>query len=95
VQELNAKKHRLEKLIANILNGKGYSKLKQIVKENVKAAVLENRKLISVSFTALLQTLKDDPELVNLIYSSSTANNGEQHKDNDINITKWKTILSK
>jgi hypothetical protein len=77
VQELNAKKHRLEKLIANILNGKGYSKLKQIVKENVKAAVLENRKLISVSFTALLQTLKDDPELVNLIYSSSTANNGE------------------
>ena len=36
VQELNDKKDRLEKMIANILNGEGYSKLKQIVKENVK-----------------------------------------------------------
>jgi hypothetical protein len=27
--------------------------------------------------------------MVKLIYSSSTANNGEQHKDNDINITKY------
>ena len=32
VQELIAQKNRLEKLIGNILNGEGYSKLKEIVK---------------------------------------------------------------
>jgi hypothetical protein len=36
-----------------------------------------------VSFTALLQTLKSDPQMVNLIYSIVTANDGEQHKDNN------------
>ncbi|HZB15970.1 MAG TPA: hypothetical protein VE445_02295 [Nitrososphaeraceae archaeon] len=38
VQELTARKNRIEKLIANVLNGECYSKLRQIVKENVKAA---------------------------------------------------------
>src|SRR5829696_1155114 len=36
VQGLTDKKDKLEKLIANILNGEGYSMIKQIVKENVK-----------------------------------------------------------
>jgi uncharacterized protein (DUF3084 family) len=41
LQELTDKKDRLEKLIANVLNSdnEGYSKLKQIVKEYVKAAL--------------------------------------------------------
>jgi transposase len=39
VQELTAKKNRLKKLIANILNGEVYSKLKQVAKENAKAAL--------------------------------------------------------
>jgi len=56
LQELGDKKDRLEKLIANILNGEDYSKLKRIVKENVRAVLSENKKLISVSFVALLQT---------------------------------------
>jgi hypothetical protein len=89
VQELIAQKDRIEKLIANILNEEGYSTLKQIVKENVKAAVSENKKLIPIAFAALIQTLKDDPELVNLIYSISSGNNGEQHKDNNNGINKY------
>src|SRR5215213_4737984 len=44
LQELTDKKDRIEKLIANTLNGEGYSKLKQIVKENVKVVLSENRK---------------------------------------------------
>jgi hypothetical protein len=40
------------------LNGEGCSKLKQIFKENVKHVVAENKKLISVSFTVLIQALK-------------------------------------
>ena len=43
VQGLTDKKDKLEKLIANVLNGEGYSKLKQIVKENVKAVLSEKR----------------------------------------------------
>ncbi|HZA63735.1 MAG TPA: hypothetical protein VE573_12755, partial [Nitrososphaeraceae archaeon] len=58
VQELTAKKDRIEKFIANILNGEGYSKLKAIAKENVKAALSEKRLLISISFAAVIQTLK-------------------------------------
>jgi septal ring factor EnvC (AmiA/AmiB activator) len=58
IQELSDKKERLEKLIVNILNGEGYSKLKQIVKENGKAVLSEKRVLISVSFAALIQTEK-------------------------------------
>jgi hypothetical protein len=62
VQELTDKKDRIEKLIANILNNDDecYSKLKHIIKKNVKAALSENKKLISVSFAALIQTLKAD-----------------------------------
>jgi hypothetical protein len=65
------KKGRLEKLIANILNSdnEGYSKLKEIVKENVKVVLSHNRRLISVSYVALIQTLKADPEMIKLIHS--------------------------
>ena len=71
MQELIAEKYRIEKLIANILNGEGYSKLNQIVKENVKVVLSDNKKLILISFVALIQTLKADPEMVNLIYKTS------------------------
>jgi hypothetical protein len=49
VQELIDKKNRIEKLIANILNNDDngdYSKLKHIVKENVKAILSENKQVI-------------------------------------------------
>jgi hypothetical protein len=85
IQELTALKDRIEKLIANVSNGEAYSKLKAIVKENVKAVLLENKKLILVSFAAIIQALKADPQMVNLIYSiTTTENNGEQHKDNNV-----------
>jgi hypothetical protein len=84
VQDLTAQKDRLEKLIANILNGEGYSKLKQIVRENVKAVLADNKKLMSVSFAAIIQTLKADPQMVKLIYSISSANNGEEYNNNII-----------
>jgi hypothetical protein len=89
VQELTAQKDLLEKLIANILNGEGYSKIKQTVKENVKVVLSEKRVLISVSFAALIQTLKDDPEMVKLIQNITGANDDEQYKDNHINITQY------
>ncbi len=91
LQELIDKKNRIENLIANILNrdNKGYSKLKHIIKENVKAALSENKQVITVAFTALLQTLKNDPEMVKLIQNITGANDGEQHKDNHINITQY------
>ncbi len=81
VQELTAKKDKLEKWITKVSNND--DDLKQIVKESVKAALSENKQVISVSFTALLQTLKSDPQMVNLIYSIVTANDGEQPKDNN------------
>jgi hypothetical protein len=83
VQELIAQKDKLEKLIANILNGEGYSKLKHIVKENVKALLSENKKLVSMSFTAIIQTLKADPQMVKLIQNIPSANDGE-HDNNNI-----------
>ena len=43
LQELTAQKDRVEKSIANILNGEGYSKLKQFIKENVKVVLSEKR----------------------------------------------------
>jgi hypothetical protein len=85
VQELTAQKNRIEMLIANILNREGYSKLRQIVKENVKAILSQNKIFLSVSFAAITQTLKDDPGMVKLICHTSTGNNGEQHKDNNNN----------
>jgi hypothetical protein len=42
IQELIAQKDGIERLIANLLNGEGYSKLIQIVKENVKV-ILSDR----------------------------------------------------
>jgi hypothetical protein len=89
VQELTDKKDGLEKLIANILNGEGYSKLKQIVKENVKVVLSDNKILISISLAALIQTLKDDPEMIKLIYNIPKSNDGEQRKDNDSDVTKY------
>ena len=88
IQELTAQKDRLERLIANILNGEGYSKLNQIVKENIKVVLSENRNLISVSFVALIQTIKADPQMVKVIHNIPSANDGEQQKDN-INIVKY------
>jgi hypothetical protein len=73
-------------LIANVLNGEGYSKLKEIVKESVKATLSENKKLISISFVAIIQTLKADPQMVNLIYNIPVANDG---KNKHNNITKY------
>jgi hypothetical protein len=89
IHELVAQKDRLEKLIANVLNGEGYSKLKQMAKESVKAILAENKKLISISFVALIQTLKADPQMVKLIQNMPSANDGEQYKDNNINIIKY------
>jgi hypothetical protein len=89
IQELADKKDRIEKLIANIVNGEGYSKLIQTIKENVKAALSERRVLISVSLAALIQTLKADPQTVKLIQNIPSTNNDEQHKDDNNNITKY------
>jgi hypothetical protein len=44
MQELTNNKEKLEQLIANVLNGEGYSKLKAIVKENIKEVLSENKK---------------------------------------------------
>ena len=87
VQALAAKKDRLEKWIAKVSNNDA---LKQMVKEYVKAALSENKQLISVAFTALLQTLTSDPQLINIIYKILTSNDREQHKDNsNDNVTKY------
>jgi F0F1-type ATP synthase gamma subunit len=81
---------RIEKFIANILNdNEGYSKLKQAAKENVKAVLSDNKMLISTAFAAMIQTLKADPQIVKLIQNIPHANDGEQHKDNDINIINY------
>jgi hypothetical protein len=89
IQELTAEKNRIENLIAYILNGERYSKLKHIIKENVKAVLSEKRVLISISFAAVIQTLKADPQMVKLIQNTPSANDGEQHKDDNNNITKY------
>jgi hypothetical protein len=84
IQELVAQKDRIERLIANLLNGEGYSNLKQVVKENVKAVLCDNKIVISISFAAVIQTLKTDPQLVKLIQNMPSPNDGEQYKDNNI-----------
>jgi hypothetical protein len=90
VQEITAQKDRLEKVIAkNILNGEGDSMIKQIVKENVKAVISEKKEIISASFAAAIQTLKADPQMINLIYNTGTANNGEQLKGDNNNAIKY------
>jgi hypothetical protein len=63
--------------------------LKQIVKENVKAVLSENKQVISIALTALLQTLKKDPEMVNLVYSISSTKDDELRKDNSNNVMKY------
>jgi hypothetical protein len=88
IQELIAQKDRIERLIANLLNGEGYSKLKQIVKENVKAVLSDNKIVISTVFAALIQTLKADPQMIKLIQNMPSAIDGEQYKDNN-NITRY------
>src|SRR5918994_1890925 len=47
-----------------------------------------SEKLISLSFTAVIQTLRTNPQMASLIYSIPTANNSQQDKDNSNNITK-------
>jgi predicted nucleic acid-binding Zn-ribbon protein len=54
LQELANKKDRLEKLIAHILNEEEYLKLMHIIKENIKAILSDNKKLISISFVPLI-----------------------------------------
>jgi hypothetical protein len=88
LQELTAQKDRIEKFIANISNGEGYSKLKQIAKENVKAVLSDNKILLSAAFTAIIQILKTDSQIVNLIQNIPSPNDGEQYKGNN-NIVKY------
>jgi hypothetical protein len=86
-ENLNNELSRLEALVSHFkIKDEGYSNLKQIVKENVKVVLSEKRVLISISFAAVIQTLKDNPQTVKLFQNISTTNDGEQHKDNDINI---------
>ena len=82
---------RIEKFIANILNdSEGYSNLKQVAKENVKAVLSDNKMLISTAFAAMIQTLKADPQIVKLIQNIlSIANDDEQHKDSNDNTIKY------
>jgi hypothetical protein len=86
---ITAQKDRIEKWITNVLDGDSYSKIKKIVKDNVKAVLSDNKILISTAFAAIIQMLKSDPELVNVIHKIPTTNNSEQRKYNDINITKY------
>ena len=87
-ENLNNELSRLEALVSHFkIKDEGYSNLKQIVKENVKVMLSEKRVLISISFAAVIQMLKDNPQMVKLFQNISTTNDGEQHKDNDINIT--------
>jgi hypothetical protein len=85
VQALTDKKNRLEKWITNVLNGEGYTKLNQSAKESVKAVLSDNKILISISFAALIQTIKNDPQMTNLIHKIAITNDGEQHKDDNNN----------
>jgi hypothetical protein len=85
VQALTDKKNRLEKWITNVLNGEGYTKLNQSAKESVKAVLSDNKILISISFAALIQTIKNDPQMTNLIHKIVTTNDGQQHKDDNNN----------
>jgi DNA-binding NtrC family response regulator len=55
---------------------------------SLKMILEENKKLISVSFAALIQTIKADPQMVKLIQNMPGASDGEQYKDNN-NITKY------
>jgi hypothetical protein len=49
----------------------------------------ENKQIISISFVALIQTIKADPQLVKLIQNIPSTNDGEHHKDDNNNITTY------
>ena len=38
---------------------------------SVKAVLSENKQVISVAFTALIQTLTSDPQMINIIYKNT------------------------
>jgi len=84
IHELIAQKDRIERLITNLLNVEGYSKLQHFVKENVQAVLSDNKILVSAAFAAIIQTLKADSQLVRLIYNIPSANDSEQNKDSNI-----------
>jgi hypothetical protein len=67
-------------LIANVLNkdNEGYSKIKQLFKENVKAVLSEN---ISIALAVIIQKLKSDHQMVNLIYNMPAAANDKASSD--------------
>ena len=87
LQELTIHKEKIEKWIANISNND--EELKQIVKENVKAILSDNKTLLSISLTALFHTLKADPKMINIIYKIQTASGHQQDKDNNGNAIKY------
>jgi prophage DNA circulation protein len=85
-ENLNNEISRLEALVSRFKsNNEGYSNLRQIAKESVKAVLLEKRVLISISFAALIQTLKANLQMVKLIQNIPTANDDEQQENNDNN----------
>jgi predicted transcriptional regulator len=89
-ENLNNELSRLEALVSHFkIKDEGYSNLKQIVKENVKVVLSEKRVLISISFAAVIQTLKADPQMIKLIQNITGANDGKQYKDNNNNITTY------
>jgi predicted component of viral defense system (DUF524 family) len=51
--------------------------------QSVKVVLSENKKLISISFAALIQTIKAEPQMVKLIQNIPGANDGEQNKDDN------------
>ena len=59
-----------------------------IIKENVKGVLSDNIILLSAVFTAIIQILKTDPHIVNLIQNIPSPNDGKQYKDNN-NIVKY------
>ena len=87
IQELTIRKDRLEKLIANILNGEDYSKLQQIL----KSFLSDDKIILSIAFAALIQTLKANSRMVKLIPNMPSANNG-QNKIIMITITLSNTL---
>jgi hypothetical protein len=91
VQELTDKKDRIEKIFASMLSddNEDYTKLKAIVKESVKDVLFDNKIIISTAFAAVIQTITADPQMVKLIQNMPSANDSEQYKGNNNNITKY------
>ena len=71
-------------------NNEGCSKLKHTIKEHVKEILSENKQVISLSFAALIQTLKTNPPISNLIYNMfTTPDDCGYDNNNDNNIIKY------